>query len=521
MDKGRGWMYKKFVCLPLGGHEKKQIPIHFMKDLCVLDVTLIYEEEPIDLKGCNVRIEGVQSSNRPIFQQCEIPDGKKGRVLLTVSEDIIDFNLPLLCELLIEGGGGQTRWVFFYVQFMVDSRAQLPKMKLNRSPKVHLIAHRGLSSIAPENTIPAYELAGRYGYYGAECDIHETKDGEFVILHNPTLEEMTNGVGKISDYTLKELKQFTITSGHQIQHYPSLKLPTLKEYLEVCKGWGLVPVIEVKEIGGDSASKLLRLINQEGSLAHVVIISFSKKTLLQIRKIDESVTLQWLTHLSEENIRLCAKHQLAISCRYKEATRKLVDQAHQQGVLVAVWTVDLHEKMQELMKMGVDFITTNSLLYRQSLYSSKEIKSYSYNQQEEYFNILSPALKEKGEAGWRYREENQLLEVFDEGEFGNVLEIKLPPLSVGDVITVSFFYRGMLGDSIRAGLEYVEDNHVQEMEHSMKIEANDNWSYVSGQFIAMKPVSEDKVYYRVIIGPKAAGKSHFMIRDVQVRIDYM
>ena len=95
-------MYKKFVCLPLGEHEKKQIPIHFMKDLCVLDVTLIYEEEPIDLKGCNVRIEGVQSSNRPIFQQCEIPDGKKGRVLLTVSDDIIDFNLPLLCELLIE-----------------------------------------------------------------------------------------------------------------------------------------------------------------------------------------------------------------------------------------------------------------------------------------------------------------------------------------------------------------------------------------------------------------------------------
>ena len=77
--------------------------------------------------------------------------------------------------------------------------------KSTLSPKIRMIAHRGLSSLAPENTLPAYELAGKYGYYGAECDIHETKDGEFVLLHDDTLERMTNGSGKPEHYLLDEL----------------------------------------------------------------------------------------------------------------------------------------------------------------------------------------------------------------------------------------------------------------------------------------------------------------------------
>ena len=277
----------------------------------------------------------------------------------------------------------------------------------------------------------------------------------------------------------------------------------------------------MKEIEESSISRLIRLIKQWGDAHQVIIISFSKKTLVQIRKLEEAMTLQWLAHLNEENIKVCAKYKMAISCRYKEVTQKLVHQAHQQGVLVATWTVDLNEKMQELMKMGVDFMTTNTLLYRQSLVGCKGGKDYLFHHQSEYINSLSSPLKEKGNEGWIYHEEGQLLEVFDEGEFGNVLEVKLAPLAVGDVVTVSFFYLGMEEDSIRAGLEYVEEGRVQEVEHSIKSTAHGNWHYMSGQFLAMNSVSGDQSYYRVIIGPKAAGKSHFMIRDLHIHLDYM
>lgn len=518
-------MYKKFVRLDLSDREKRQVTLDFTRDLCVLEVVLIQDEHIVNLKNCRVRVEGVQSNNQPVFGSCNLSPAKNGAILLTLTEHFVNFNVPLLCELLIEEGGGEERWVFFYVEVKSETRKSrsdiVPQPKPHVPAKTRLIAHRGLSSIAPENTIPAYELAGRYGYYGAECDIHETKDGEFVILHNSTLEGMTNGVGKISDYTLKELQQLTIISGHQIQRYPSLKLPTLEEYLDVCKSWGIVPVIEVKEIEESSISRLIRLIKQWGDVHQVIIISFSKKTLVQIRKLEEAMTLQWLAHLNEENIKVCAKYKMAISCRYKEVTQKLVHQAHQQGVLVATWTVDLNEKMQELMKMGVDFITTNTLLYRQSLVGCKGGKDYLFHHQSEYINSLSSPLKEKGNEGWIYHEEGQLLEVFDEGEFGNVLEVKLAPLAVGDVVTVSFFYLGMEEDSIRARLEYVEEGRVQEVEHSIKSTAHGNWHYMSGQFLAMNSVSGDQSYYRVIIGPKAAGKSHFMIRDLHIHLDYM
>ena len=72
--------------------------------------------------------------------------------------------------------------------------------------QVRMIAHRGLSLLAPENTLPAYELAGKYGYYGAECDIHETKDKEFILLHDDLLNRTTTGSGKPEHYTLEELK---------------------------------------------------------------------------------------------------------------------------------------------------------------------------------------------------------------------------------------------------------------------------------------------------------------------------
>ena len=64
-----------------------------------------------------------------------------------------------------------------------------------------LVAHRGLSGLYPQNTLPAFEAAKEYGYFGYELDIHTTKDGEWVVIHNDTVDAMTNGEGKVAEFT--------------------------------------------------------------------------------------------------------------------------------------------------------------------------------------------------------------------------------------------------------------------------------------------------------------------------------
>lgn len=65
-----------------------------------------------------------------------------------------------------------------------------------------LIAHRGASTLAPENSIPAFQLAGEYGYWGAECDVSVTKDGIWVLMHDTSVDRTTNGRGAVSSFTL-------------------------------------------------------------------------------------------------------------------------------------------------------------------------------------------------------------------------------------------------------------------------------------------------------------------------------
>ncbi|RJX24710.1 MAG: glycerophosphodiester phosphodiesterase, partial [Acholeplasma sp.] len=93
-----------------------------------------------------------------------------------------------------------------------------------------LIAHRGLSSKAPENTMPAFELAGKeQRFYGIECDIHETKDHQFVISHDGDLKRMTGFEISIQDLTLEEVLSYTINSGKNIKQYKDLKIPRFEE----------------------------------------------------------------------------------------------------------------------------------------------------------------------------------------------------------------------------------------------------------------------------------------------------
>lgn len=77
---------------------------------------------------------------------------------------------------------------------------------------IYLTAHRGVWAVAPQNSLPSYEAAVEYGYYTAECDIHLTKDNEWVLIHNSEAESQFCQFGEVADYTLEELKTFSYKS---------------------------------------------------------------------------------------------------------------------------------------------------------------------------------------------------------------------------------------------------------------------------------------------------------------------
>ena len=111
------------------------------------------------------------------------------------------------------------------------------------------IAHRGFSSKAPENSIPAFKLAAlSENHFGIECDVHQTKDGQFVLFHDDNLKRMTRKDAMISDLTYSQLKLIPLKSGKNIRKYSNLSIPLLTEFLDICSDANKTAVLEIKKL---------------------------------------------------------------------------------------------------------------------------------------------------------------------------------------------------------------------------------------------------------------------------------
>src|SRR5258708_21685296 len=110
-----------------------------------------------------------------------------------------------------------------------------------------VFGHRGAKAYAPMNTIPSFELAATQGAHGVELDVHRTKDGHSVIVHNFTVDETTNGTGRVTAMTLRELKALDAGSSFAPE-FAGVTIPTLDEVFEAV-GNRLVVNVEIKAQG--------------------------------------------------------------------------------------------------------------------------------------------------------------------------------------------------------------------------------------------------------------------------------
>lgn len=229
---------------------------------------------------------------------------------------------------------------------------------------VNLTAHRGLSNVAPENTAPAIVEAGKAGYYAAEFDIAPTKDGVWILMHDDTVDRMTDGEGNVSDFTFAEIMEFKIDSGKGIENYPDLKICTLEEALDICEKYSMRAMVEVKGGEPTDMAGLLDIIRGRNLTVEPLIIDFNSERLAALRNADSEMELWYLvSKISDVRIAFAKEYNTGIAFNHKKiANLFMIDDVKDKGITCAAWTVDRLPAADILNALGVEYITTNRIL---------------------------------------------------------------------------------------------------------------------------------------------------------------
>ena len=227
---------------------------------------------------------------------------------------------------------------------------------------VLMIAHRGLSGLERENTCAAFVAAGNRSYYGIETDIHRTADGEYVVFHDDTTERLAKVNWVVEEKTLCELRSLTLKDTDGVSR-GDLVLPTLEEYIRICKKYEKTAVLELKNpFCQKDIQEVVARIGQEGWLERTVFISFDIGNMITLRQLLPQQQLQFLFYeLTEEIVDKLLQYQLDADIKYTNVTSDVVEKLHSLGKKVNVWTVDDPKTAELLAQMGVDFITSNIL----------------------------------------------------------------------------------------------------------------------------------------------------------------
>lgn len=227
--------------------------------------------------------------------------------------------------------------------------------------KPWVIAHRGASGHAPENTLAAFERAVQLGAGFIETDLHLTRDARFVAIHDMTLERTTNGHGAVRDFTLAELRALDAGMWYD-RKYMGEHIPTLEEVLEFARKHDVVFYLEVKyDAAWGMHHALVGALRKAQDAARTIVISFDPGTLDSVRKLDASIMMGLLI---DEPSPECVKISLNVGARqlcprFTLVTPELVAEAHRADLHVATWTVNQADEMRNVVGAGVDGVMTD------------------------------------------------------------------------------------------------------------------------------------------------------------------
>ncbi|MBQ2881176.1 MAG: hypothetical protein IJE40_02805 [Clostridia bacterium] len=227
--------------------------------------------------------------------------------------------------------------------------------------KAKMVAHRGLSGLELENTNAAFVAAGQRSFYGIETDTQRTKDGHFIAFHDGELDRMMGVSIKICDITLEELRKYRMKDFWEKRTRSDLIVPTLDEYIRICKHYRKVCILEIKDYFSDKdIEDMLALIKEEDYLDNVVFISGNWDSLINLRKQLPEHPAQYICgKVDDELIEKLVENKLGIDPYFECLSEEIVKKLHDKGIEINCWTVNEVENVALLDKWGVDMITSN------------------------------------------------------------------------------------------------------------------------------------------------------------------
>ena len=236
-----------------------------------------------------------------------------------------------------------------------------------------LIAHRGASGYAPENTLPALSKAIELGANYLEIDVHQCKDGHIVAIHDFDVERTTNGSGSVKDLTIDEIKK--LDAGLWFDpNFAETKIPTLQEVIDAI-GANVKLVVEVK--GGSEEypgieESIVSIVKQKKVESQVIFKSFSIDVLERFKSLAPDIPRLYVfvLHFSDLNLTLdkwidfTDIYDNPAKVQYFQAHRwfinkSLIEKAHANKIKIIAWNVNSVDDIESMLQLGVDGIETD------------------------------------------------------------------------------------------------------------------------------------------------------------------
>jgi|TARA_Y100000780_G_C13695685_1_gene421698 glycerophosphoryl diester phosphodiesterase len=216
------------------------------------------------------------------------------------------------------------------------------------------MGHRGARNEAPENTMAGFQHIVDMGLTAVELDIHASKDGQIVVIHDETLERTTQGKGRVSDKTLQELKQLDAGEGE--------KIPTLKEVLDFLKPYQFEVQIEIKD--PKVVAPLIDLFKEwdEKERERLIIISFDHRTIYKVK--NQIPTLKTAAILYGYPLDPCSVVKAAradgLSVNIEFVDKDLADKLKEEGLTLTVWNANTKEHWEQIKDIPIDYLATDN-----------------------------------------------------------------------------------------------------------------------------------------------------------------
>jgi glycerophosphoryl diester phosphodiesterase len=223
--------------------------------------------------------------------------------------------------------------------------------------RVWVVGHRGAMGYCPENTLASFERALELGADWIELDVHLSRDGVPIVIHDETLERTTNGHGLVREHTLAELRRLDAGDGQTI--------PTLDDVLAWARARGTVVDIEIKNAPlyyADIEQAVVSALDAAGMTEQAIVISFDHESVRRVKRLEPSLATGVLYACRPLNAGIDLARGTnadALLPMWTFVTREDVATAHQAGLAVAPWATSDPAILRHLIACGVDAIGTN------------------------------------------------------------------------------------------------------------------------------------------------------------------